>query len=216
MTFGLAAISSCLAMPAAFADCTDFAGNQVHNCSFEEGDPPFHWIAVYGQRFQQQTPGLEGLSSASLVSEPTPPFGYWAIRMRSECFPLTEDTVYRYGAYFRRSESVGSCRVHIDSFESDDCSGFYLSIGAPRLDLVADEWLHVESEGVPWLGGSGRLALSCVTSGVGGPAGPEVLIDGAYAIPLADLNEIPDLGTLGRLVFVLLLGLVGFATLTRR
>lgn len=212
-----ALLVSVLSVSAAFADCTDFAGNQVLNCSFEAGDPPVDWAAVYGQEFQQETPGLEGLTSASLVPESTPPFGYWAIVMRSECFPLTEDAIYRYGAHFRRSISVGYCRVHIDGFEDGNCNGTYYSIGAPALDLVADEWLHVESQGVPYGGRSGRLALSCVTSDPGGgPAGPEILIDGAYAIPLADLNEIPDMGALGRLVFALLLGVVGVATLTRR
>ena len=200
------ALCALLFVPAAFADCSDFAGNQVLNCSFEEGDPPVDWTAVYGHEFQQQTPGLQGLSSASLVSEPTPPFGYWAIVMRSECFPLTEDAIYRYGAHFRRSISVGYCRVHIDGFEDGNCNGTYYSIGAPALDLVADEWLHVESEGVPWLGGSGRLALSCVTSNPGGgPAGPEILIDGAYAVPISGLNEIPDVSPWGRVLFVLLL-----------
>ena len=92
--FGFFAVWLLCLAPPAFADCNDLAGNQILNCGFEEGDPPVDWTAVYGQEFQRQSPGLEGFSAASLVPESTAPFGFWGILLRSECFPLTEDTIF--------------------------------------------------------------------------------------------------------------------------
>lgn len=213
--FGLLFLWMLWSASATLADCTDFAGNQILNCSFEDGDPPVDWTAIYGQDFQRQTPGLEGLSAASLAPESMPPFGFWGVLLRSDCFPVSEDTIYRFGGHFRRSESVGTCSVEIDGFEDANCEGTYSSVGAFGVELMADEWVHLESEDVPG-GQSGRLTLSCITSDVGGPGGPEVLVDGVYAIPLADLTEVSDLDALGRLVFALLLGALGVVVLLRR
>lgn len=200
LAWTLAALAPQIAV--AQTSCEAIPENQIHNCSFETGDPPEFWTVPWGREYHREPDGHSGSYAAS-IAPAAPYISVWGFSLVSNCFPVSSGTDYQYGAYLRRSVSGGECEVRINSYQPAGCQGDSSVIQMPPVTPTPNQWVHIASaarlEGL-----SATLEITCIDTSFQ----PEFLVDDAYSAQTTSPVVIPTLSHLALFLLAFLLAVV--------